>query len=220
VTPTDNLNAFLEVLSEGTHLYLVGAQNGNPGTHNLSLWIEKRHASDGSLVKAFGAGGVVVEDPPAASMSIGLGIAQDETSLYILAGQRPNDGSTAALHIEKRRMVDGSLSASVTSGAALSSDTPGAGGIPNRMVLSGTSLYFFGQTNTGRVGEDQWYIEKRRTADLSLDETFGTAGIVMSNPTAGKNGALQGTVSGGILYGVGFQESGTGNEWRIEARWK
>jgi serine/threonine protein kinase len=219
-TPTANLNAFLEVVSDGTNLYVVGAQNGNPGTHNLSLWIEKRLASDGSLVAAFGTGGVVVEAPPFASLSIGLGIAQDGTSLYILDGQRPNTEPNATFRVEKRSMADGSLTTSVSSAGVFISDVPAAGGLPNRMVLSGTSLYFFGQSNTGRVGEDQWYIEKRKTADLSFDTTFGTAGVVLSNPTAGKDGAFLGTVSGGILYAVGFQDSGAGNEWRIEARWK
>jgi hypothetical protein len=218
--PTPNLDAFLEVVTDGTNLYIVGARNGNPGTQNLSLWIEKRLDSDGSLVAAFGTGGEVVEAPPLASLSIGVGIAQDGTSLYILDGQRANIGVNANIHIEKRSMADGSLTSSVSSAAVFTSDGAGAGGVPNHMVLSGTSLYFFGQTKAGTVRDHQWHIEKRKTVDLSLDATFGTAGVVLSNPSAGKDGALLGTVSGGILYGVGFQNNGLRNVWRIEARWK
>jgi hypothetical protein len=218
--PTANLDAFVEVVTDGSYLYVVGAQNGNPGTQNLSLWLEKRLASDGSLVKGFGTGGVVVEAPPPRSLSIGVGIAQDGTSLYILNGRRANLGVYPAVHLEKRSMEDGSLTTCVTSEQPMTSDGAGAGGLPNRMLLSGSSLYFFGQTSTWKVGEDEWHIEKRRTSDLSLDATFGTAGVVLSNPTPGKDGALQGAVAGEILYGVGFQNSGVRNEWRIEAMWK
>jgi hypothetical protein len=218
--PTANQDVFVNVVTDGTNLYIVGAQNASATIQNASLWIEKRLVSDGSLVAAFGTGGAVVEAPPAATTSFGAGIAQDGTSLYILDWQRPNAGGNQSWHIEKRSMTDGSLTTSVTSALADTGDGGGEGGAPNQMVLSGTSLYFFAQTNTGTVGDDQWWIEKRKTADLTLDATFGTAGVVLSNPTAAKDGALRGTVTGGILYGVGFQDNGGAHEWRIEARWK
>jgi hypothetical protein len=218
--PTPNWNLFTEVTTDGTNLYLVGGQGGTLGDQNFSLWIEKRLCADGSLVAAFGTGGEVVEAPPVASSGGGLSIAQDGTSLYILNIQRPNAGAIVTFKLEKRSMTDGSLTTSATSAAPgihLGAGT--AESVPQLMAFSGSSIYLIAEAGVA-AGDDQWWIEKRKTADLSLDATFGTAGVLTINPTPSIEGPMTGVVGGGILYVIGDQNNAGAGEWRIEAMWK
>jgi hypothetical protein len=218
--PTATWNAFAEVTTDGTNLYLVGGQGGTAGLQNFSLWIEKRLCSDGSLVTAFGTGGEIVEAPPAASSSLSACIAQDGTSLYVLDLQRPNGSAIITFKLQKRSMTDGSLTTSATSAALgihLGAGT--AEGIPQLMTLSGSSIYLIAEAGVA-AGDDQWWIEKRKTSDLSLDATFGTAGVLTINPTSSIEGPQSGVVGGGILYVIGDQNNAGAGEWRIEALWK
>jgi hypothetical protein len=216
--PTAAYDVLIQLVADGTNLYLVGGRNlafdAGGNLLSASVWIEKRLMSTGDLVSGFGTGGSVTETQ--ATSVIGIDIAQDGTSMYLFV---TND--TAVWHLEKRSLADGSLTTSLDSPASDPGANQGAAGAPTQLCLSGSSLYVFG-INTGPApGNDQWRIEKRKTSDLSLDTSFNTTGVVLSNPTSGSDGALGATVSGGLLYVVGFQDNGAGG-WsgRIEKRWK
>jgi hypothetical protein len=218
--PTPSMNAFAEVTTDGTNLYLVGGQGGTSLFRNFSLWIEKRRCADGSLVAGFGSGGKLIEAPPAACSSAGPSIAKDGRSLYILDLVKPNAEATITFKLEKRSMTDGSLTTSAISavpGIRLGAGTPE--GVPQLMAFSETAIYLIAEANVGGA-DDQWWIEKRKTSDLSLDTTFGTAGVLTINPTTSVEGPMSGVVGGGILYVIGNQNNAGAGQWRIEALWR
>jgi hypothetical protein len=212
--PTVNIDGFLQITLDSTSMYLAGGQNINGAGTTGAVWLEKRLLSDGSLVSAFGTGGSLTQT--LASPSFALDITNDGTSLYVFVF----NAVLTPWHLEKRSMVDGSLLASADSADMDPGLSQGAAGAPSQITLSGTSLYVFGIDSTVTVGDDQWRIEKRKTSDLSLDTTFGTAGVVLINPSAGSDGAIGATVAGGVLYVVGMEAVGPGWEWLIEALWQ
>lgn len=88
-------------------------------------------------------------------------------------------------------------------------------------VLSdGTDLYLIGYDESPGAGNFQWRIEKRSLATGALVGTFGTSGVITSNPSTADDSPWGAVHDGTNLYVVGYDEAnGAGNsQWRIEKR--
>src|SRR5687768_895825 len=93
--PTSSIDEPKALISDGTHLYIVGAAS--------AAWrVEKRLLSDLSLVTAFGVGGAVTNSP-LSFFSSPAAAAVDSAHLYIV-GKDDNQW-----RIEKRRLDTGDL---------------------------------------------------------------------------------------------------------------
>ncbi len=86
------------IVIDAAYLYVTGSTNVSG---NGEWRIEKRKLSDGSLVTAFGAGGVI-EDNPSAGFDQAYGIAADADYLYICGSDNGPGGSNYEWRIEKR----------------------------------------------------------------------------------------------------------------------
>ena len=101
------------------------------------------------------------------------------------------------------------------------------------VAVNGAALYAVGfDSNTAPTFDDQWRIEKRGLGDGSLVTSFGTAGVVVSNPSGttinSYDDANAIAIDSTFMYVVGFDSvpdvtsgaiSWTDDEWRIEKRW-
>jgi hypothetical protein len=229
--PTALLDGATGIALDATSIYLIGLENGvlSGGTDHQQLTasdtrFEKRSKADGSLIMAFGTMGAV-----ASTSSSGVLFPQDMvtdgTSLYAYELDGSPGNGNLQWQFEKRAATDGTLTASLTS-AGLNPNDQMAGGL----FIDGSSLYAAGidgppfmpvpSPTPAPQPDTRWRIEKRNLSDLTLVPSFGASGVVISDPSAFRDGAAGLAVDGGTLYVVGFDNLGQGDEWRIEARFK
>lgn len=88
------------------------------------------------------------------------------------------------------------------------------------VAVSGGSMYVFGYDSVSAT-DTRWRLEKRSTATGNLVTSFGTGGVVTSNPGAGLEIPRRILVDATGLYLFGRQETGAGTgtfQWRYEKR--
>jgi len=102
------------------------------------------------------------------------------------------------------------------------------------VAVDGTAVYAVGYDSNTLNFDDQWRIEKRSLSDGSLVSSFGSAGVITSNPSAATGNinfyddANAIAIDSGFMYVVGYDTSpdpspgsatATNDEqWRIEKR--
>jgi hypothetical protein len=95
-------------------------------------------------------------------------------------------------------------------------DAAGPAGAAGAIVTDGYWMYVLG---TDYPGGARWHLEKRRLADGAPDLSFGAAGVLIVDPTAGDDYAFHLALDGDSLYIAGAQDGGSGERyWRIEKR--
>jgi hypothetical protein len=165
---------------DGSALYVVGFDESQ-GLGQRQWRIEKRSLADGSLVSAFGTGGVVVSDPGGWGGQANA-IVLDATAMYVV-GVDGSLGFDWQWRIEKRSLTDGSLISGFGTGGALVTNPDTARDEPLAVVRDTTHLFVAGQQEI--AGPDtQWRLEKRLLTDGSLDGSFGAGGVITSNPSS------------------------------------
>ena len=87
------------------------------------------------------------------------------------------------------------------------------------MQLDGGYLYIAGNYLAG-AGDGGWRIEKRAATDGLPDNTFGTSGVVTSNPSGNTDTPRSIAVDGSYIYICGDEIIGFDQQWRIEKRSK
>jgi hypothetical protein len=112
--------------------------------------------------------------------------------------------------IEKRALTDGSLIWSQTNNPSGGYDA--AQGI----AVDSSGVYIVGYDIS--PGNNEWRIEKRSLTTGALIASFGTGGVVTSNPSTGDDKAYGIAVDVSGIYIVGFDSSTATSEWRIEKR--
>jgi len=130
-------------------------------------------------------------------------IATDGVYMYV-AGFEPG-----GWRIEKRNLSNGVLIHSVTNNCL---------GEPYAILVNNGYIYIVGDDYT--EGNYQWRVEKRYTVDLTLDSTFGVAGVVLSNPSESSDTAYDCVIVGNFIYISGSDRSNGSDDsqWRIEVR--
>ena len=181
----------------------------------------RRHGSDGGpatggLVAAFGAFGVITNDPGPGQSDEIHALAIDADSMYV-GGY---DTGSARRRIEKRRLDDGSLVAAFGSGAGFV--TFSSGFAPDdvaAIALDATSLYAVG-VSTGS-GTNQWCYEKRDRTTGALDPVFGAGTGRITTSLAGGNNQPAGIVLDGasmVVAGWDATQPLGNHQWRVEKR--
>ncbi len=206
---------------DGTSMYVVGFDAGGAGAS--ARWrIEKRSLATGALDGVFGGGsGVVTSDFAGVGGEEARDIAIDATSMYVVGYD--DAGAGGRWRIEKRSLTTGALVIAFDGDGVVLSDPSAGYDLAQAVAISGTSLYVVGDDEGGIGDSYQWRIEKRDVTTGALVTTFGTGGVVTSEPGADWEEPAAVAVDGSYLYVTGFDVNGTnGNprEWRIEKRLK
>jgi hypothetical protein len=213
--PSGTADGCFSIVLGTTSMWVVGAEEvDGTSASNGRIRIERRKLLDGSLETGFGAGGIVTVDPGLGD-DLGEDAITDGTSLFVFSRVETASGSGLFQgRIEKRDLATGALVTVVTGSA----NDP-TGELPfSHLALSGANLYV---CQAGGSADATWTIEKRSTSDLSLIPSFGTAGVVQSNPSvSGYDRPLGIVATGGVILVAGMDSTASDEQWRIEARWK
>jgi hypothetical protein len=209
--PSSGSDQIVDMASDATYLYAVGydSYGGNNGWR-----IEKRNKSDGSLDTGFGASGIISEH-----ISVGgdqaFEVEVDANYVYI-AGYDSTPGNNE-LRIEKRSISTGALvGAFGTSGVVTVNPSIRQDRI-NALAIDAGYIYTSSEDRTVSNTDSQWRIEKRDITTGALVGAFGTAGVVLSNPTAGLDNSNTIKVDSNYVY-ISGADSTNANRWRIEKR--
>ncbi len=191
------------------------ARLGNPVTATLTIVDDDCTA--GSLVSAFGSGGVVTSDPTS-RVDHPLDLEINSTHMIVVGRQAAFSPVDDSWRIEKRRLVDGALDPAFGSGGVVIEDlSPNAESL-NTVALDADFMYVAGSDGSPGGNDSQWRIEKRRLDDGTLDLTFGTAGAVTTNPSLESDSVTAVVLDGMFLYAVGGDRVPGQARWRIEKR--
>jgi hypothetical protein len=197
-------------------MYVIG-YDFSPG--NEQWRIEKRSLTDGSLISAFGTGGVVTSDPSTGS-DLAFGIAIDSTAMYVVGyDSSPEEWDDYQWRIEKRSLADGSLVSGFGAGGVVTGNHRAGDDQASSIAIDSTAMYVIG-CDCSPGGDCQWRIEKRSLTDGSLISAFGTGGVVTSDPSTGSNLARGIAIDSTAMYVVGRDNSPGDEQWRIEKRVK
>ena len=205
--PTANFDNFTDVVYDSGFLYVCG---GRVSGGNIAWWIEKRLATDGSLVTAFDGDGELIINPSGANGERieRSGCLINGSSLF-LAGVDEAPGNRQ-WHLEKRDSTTAALDAGFgTSGVILENHTSGTDNI-TWIGADGPSLLVAGDVSDGG-GFTPWRLESRSLTTGALEWfVSGTPGY----DTDLRANATDGTY---IFLGIGTDEFGD-RGWRIERR--
>ncbi|MCZ6689167.1 MAG: hypothetical protein O7H41_06150 [Planctomycetota bacterium] len=202
---------------DSTAMYVAGG-DAFPG--NGQWRIEKRNLSNGALVLGFGSGGAQTVD-----LSSGYDRAEaiwvDGASIFV-AGYEDDGAGDARWRIEKRDSTTGNLDLTFGSGGAEWNDLSLGFDSPDGIAVDATSIYLAGYLATPSFADPAWVIEKRDRMTGSLDPGFGSAGIVIVDPTTGSEFATDITIDSTFIYVVGYVADPVAGdlEWRIEKRFR
>lgn len=208
VNPSSLDDEVRTVLCDGSSVFVIG-WDLSVGAGDFQWRIEKRAQSDGSLVTGFGTSGVVTSNPSSGNDQP-RAVLSDGTSLYVAGWDQ---GSGTRGRMEKRSLSTGALVTGFGTGGVVVS----AGGAIHGLASDGTYLYL--GASDAPAGDDQWRIEKRNQGNGALVATFGSSGIVTSNPTSGNDRVWTVVFDPTGLYVVGAEDAGSGDLlWRLEKR--
>jgi hypothetical protein len=195
------------------YLYAVGYDSA-PG--NGRWHIQKRDATTGALVAAFGSGGVVTADPSVAT-DVATSVVVDSSYLYAAGYASAAGGVDHRWRIEKRNKITGVLVPAFGSAGIVASNPSTAGDTIEAMVADSSNLYVAGyDTPSGSVG--RWRIEKRSKATGALVTSFGSGGAVAADPSIGFDRVTSLCLDATYLYVIGFDSAGGSFRWRLEKR--
>ena len=210
--PSEGPDHARNIAIDSTAMYVIGTDY-SPGNEQWRM--EKRSLEDGSLVPAFGTGGVVTSNPSGADDEA-YDIAIDSTAMYVV-GIDYSPGNEQR-RIEKRRLEDGSLVLGFGTGGVVTSDPSEGDDVIRGIAIDFSAMYVGGYDHS--PGNFQWRIEKRSLEDGSLVPGFGTGGVVTSDPSEGSDIARRIAIDSTAMYVVGGDYSPGNFQWRIEKRVK
>ncbi|HEY5921553.1 MAG TPA: hypothetical protein VIV11_07775 [Kofleriaceae bacterium] len=203
------------MLLDGDDIYIGGGDRSG-GIDDSQLHLEKRNRCTGALVPSFGAGGVVTENVGTADDAVGPA-ALVAGSLY-LVGAESVMVPDFAWRIEKRSAATGALDPSFGVGGAVTHNPSGMVDVALFAVVDTQHIYVVGFDSAAGPSDQAWRIEKRRLSDGGLDEGFGTGGLIVNNPSAGRDMVSAVAIHDGFLYIVGNDAVPGDDQWRIEKR--
>ncbi len=216
----------VELDPTGTYMFVSGFD----GSNGNNQWrLEKRRTSDAALCTAancgtqFGTGGVYTENPSPRDDNI-TALKADSASNAIYVGGY--DGSVGnnnqQWRLEKLTTDTGTLITAFDTDGIVTSNPSTSNDLINWFDLDGAGgyLYTIGTDATFGATNTRWRIEKRNRGDGSLVTTFGTSGVVTSNPSSNLDppSTIMIDVDRTFLWAVGGDRSNgaTDMRWRIE----
>ena len=101
--PSPGYDEAYGVAVDSTGIYAIGYDN-SPGGSDTQWRIEKRSLTDGSLIGAFGTGGVVTNNP-SPGFEVAYGVTVDSSGIYTVGEDNSPGGSDTQWRIEKRNLV-------------------------------------------------------------------------------------------------------------------
>lgn len=219
--PSDVGDALQVILYNNNTLYL-GGSDGQEGVSDAQWRIEKRDATTGDLIDAFGTHGVVTDNISSTSEII-VDMALNGTNLYII-GTDASDGGEIQWLVQKRNITSGNLVTGFGVNGELNIDPRDATGneYPYGIAVDNNAFYPAGQESVSAL-DFKWHTEKRNLSDGSIVSNFGTNGIVTYDYSGGGfyDRVFDVTVDGTDLYLVGDAYSLSGGATligRIEKR--
>ena len=218
--PSTGADQILAIASSSDAIFLGGYDTGTGG----GQWrIEKRDATDGSLVTAFDTDGIIQYNP-AADMDQITSMTADDNYLYVIGFE---DDDTGVWRIHKYDITTGAL-VTAFDGDGIATSTLAASGDerPQRIKVDADYLYVAGWDNlAGNIG---WRLEKRNKTTGALcisgsectSGTFGVGGVATSNPSVNADYLYAMAIDASYIYTGGHDGvvSGANTEWRIEKR--
>jgi len=158
------------------------------------------------------------------------GVAVDANALYAVGFDSGTVKFDDQWRIEKRDLVNGDLMPSFgTAGVIVtnpSATTINSYDDANAIAIDSIYMYVVGYdavpdvaSGASSLTDDEWRIEKRRLDTGALDPSFGSAGVVVSNPSSSIDEAAALAIDSQYMYVAGYDtKAGRGKEWRIEKR--
>ena len=197
---------------DATGIYVAGYDNV---TVNPRWRIEKRDLTTGAFDAAFGTAGVVTTDP-SGGYDGAYAIKSDGSYIYVAGFD--NSPGNYQWRVEKRDCSTGALDAAFGTGGVITSDPSGGNDLPQAMVLGNAAIFVAGWDEILGAGNRQWRIEKYNKLTGALLGTFGTAGVITNNLSAGDDYVTSITTDGSAIYVAGYDYSPGNYQWRIEKR--
>ncbi len=213
--PSAGADRALAVLVAGSDLYVAGTED--LGSGDIQWRIERRSASTGALVAAFGTGGVVTSNPSARE-DLAYALASDGTDLVVAGIDESPAAGDWQWRIEKISLASGSAVASFGSGGVVTSDPSTAREEPWALAQDGTNLTIAGYDRNPAPSNGRWRIEKRSLSTGLLVPAFGASGVLLSDLSTADDYAEALLLDGANFYVVGFDQSVGNSQWRIEER--
>jgi len=246
-TGKDDQATALYIDNTNNRLYVAG-EDSSPLTNSTQWRVEKRNASTGELCSTtticpegvFGTSGFITSNP-ATRADIPTAVTVDESGGYIYIAGRQDVGDDV-WRVEKRNITTGALCSLTT---VCSEGIFGTGGVyvsnPNTQnstadILTGVRVQinstvdkkvYLGGSEKSAGNNTKWRVEKINGITGTLDTTFGTGGIVNSDPDPAENDDVIGFAIDSTynhLYVVGTDAGSTGVSsnsnfrWRVEKR--
>ena len=203
---------------DATHIYITG-DHENPTSGDWQWRVEKRSLVDGSLDPGFGTAGVVTENPGIYADSPGA-LAIDAGWIFVAINDESPGQGDWQWRLEKRSTADGLLDPGFGSGGVVTENPSIYGDAVWALAIDAGWIFAAGYDESPGQGDRQWRLEKRSTADGSLDPGFGSGGVVTSNPSSQLEQPYAAAVYTGSIYIGGYEwVPGVGDrQWRIEKR--
>ncbi len=218
--PSTGADQILAIASSSDAIF-VGGYDSAVGA---GQWrIEKRDATDGSLVTAFSGDGIVTYNA-ASDIDQITSMTADDSYLYVTGFE---DDDLGVWQIHKYDINDGTLvGAFGTSGTIRQTLAASGDERPQRIKVDNDYLYIAGWDNV--PGNIEWRIEKRNktTGALCISGTecaagtFGVGGVATSNPSLNSDYIYAMTIDDSYIYVGGHDGavSAANTQWRIEKR--
>jgi hypothetical protein len=106
-----------------------------------------------------------------------------------------------------------------SSGVVVNNPSGNSDGVTD-IAIDSQYMYVAGHDRSLGASNGQWRIEKRLLSTGASDASFGTAGVVVSNPSTTFDGAYAIAIASQYMYVVGIDQSLGNSQWRIEKRVK
>lgn len=165
------------ITADDAYIYAVGYDNvlGNRQWH-----IEKRDKISGSLVNSFGTNGVVTSNP-SGNHDYPHEIAIEGSFIYI-AGTDCTNNNDPIFRYEKRDTVTGNLVVSFGSGGVVSYNPGSFSDNFADLIIYENNIYAAAAIDGWPGTDAKRYLEKRSALTGTLDNSYGTNGVVIDNP--------------------------------------
>ncbi len=205
--------------TDGTYLYIVGTDVGL-GYGNEQWRVEKRSLSTGALATGFGTGGVVLSNPSSTGDWVRDEVI-DGTDLFLMGSDQSIGPGPSQWRIEKRALSTGALVAGFGTGGVVTSHPSTGTDWPLAGLSDGNNLYVTGYESNPSSSDTSWRIEARSLTNGALVLSFGSGGVVTSNPGPDWDAPQDIVSDGADLFVVGSRgtpPSSSDYAWRVEKR--
>lgn len=231
--PSAAMDSITAVQVDGGYVYTGGVDATISATDG-QFRIEKRNKVSGAICSTtsdcpegvFNSTGVLQANPTSGSDDTLAphGLAVNGGYLYLTG--RASAASDSSWYIAKHNKVSGAIcdgTANCADGAFntsgfISENPSAATDKPSKVIIDEGAVYWVGSDQSQDGGTSRWRIKKFNATDGSVNSSFGTSGVVVSNPSTGNDEPLDAYINDKELLLVGTDAATTDIQWRVESR--